>query len=77
LIAARHHSGRCQALRSRQRKLGVTTDDGSIIAFPRIPRVAAQASARLNRWSDAEGVEHLLGMSLDRMHDYLPGLPMA
>jgi hypothetical protein len=24
-----------------------------------------------NRWSAAEKVEHLLGMSLDRMHDYL------
>src|SRR5215471_11703025 len=24
-----------------------------------------------NRWSAAEKVEHLLGMSLDRIHDYL------
>src|SRR5215471_17280261 len=24
-----------------------------------------------NRWSAAEKVEHLLGLSLDRMHDYL------
>jgi hypothetical protein len=38
----------------------------------RLPSVTgADKPPSWNRWSEAEKVEHLLGLSLDRMHEYL------
>jgi hypothetical protein len=54
----------------RQRKLGVRYEDGSVIAFPRMPRVA-DLPRGWRHWSPAEKVEHLLGMSLDRCCEIL------
>jgi hypothetical protein len=54
----------------RQRKAAVRTDDGSVIAFPRMPRVA-DLPRGWRHWSPAEKVEHLLGMSLDRCCEIL------
>ena len=54
----------------RQRKLGVRDENGNVIAFPRMPRVADLPSG-WRHWSPAEKAEHLLGMSLDQMHDTL------
>jgi hypothetical protein len=55
------------------RKTGAVDPDGNVITIPRLPSVtgAAHKPPGWNRWSAAEKVEHLLGMSLDRMHDYL------
>ena len=41
-------------------------------SIPRLPSVTgANKPPDWNRWSSAEKAEHLLGLSLDRMHDYL------
>ena len=54
------------------RKTGAVDADGNVVTIPRLPSVAgAHKPPGWNRWSAAEKVEHLLGMSLDRMHDYL------
>jgi hypothetical protein len=46
--------------------------NGNLVTIPRLPSVTcADKPPGWNRWSAAEKVEHLLGMSLDRMHDYL------
>jgi hypothetical protein len=37
--------------------------------------VGADKPPGWNRWSPAAKVEHLLGMSLDRIHDYLGWSP--
>jgi hypothetical protein len=56
----------------RLRKTGAVDQDGNVVTIPRLPSVAgSNKPPGWNRWSDAERVEHLLGMSLDRMHDYL------
>jgi hypothetical protein len=44
--------------------------DGSVIAFPRMPRVADLPLGWRQR-SPAEKVQHLLGMSLDDAHEIL------
>jgi hypothetical protein len=49
----------------RQRKLGVRADDGSVIAFPYMPRVA-ELPRGWRHFGPAQKVEHLLNMSLDR-----------
>jgi hypothetical protein len=54
----------------RQRKLGVRAEDGSVIAFPRMPRVA-DLPPGWRHLSPAEKIEHLLGMSLDRCYEIL------
>jgi hypothetical protein len=54
----------------RQRKLGIRAEDGSIIAFPRMPR-ASELPPGWRHWSPAEKIEHLLGMSLDRCYEIL------
>jgi hypothetical protein len=54
----------------RQRKLGVRTAEGSVIAFPHMPRVA-DLPRGWQHWSPAEKVEHLLGMTLDDMAEIL------
>jgi hypothetical protein len=54
------------------RKTGAVDGDGNVVALPRLPSVTgAHKPPGWNRWSAAEKVEHLLGMSLDCMHDYL------
>jgi hypothetical protein len=54
------------------RKIGAIDEDGNVVTIPRLPSVAgAYKPLGWNRWSAAEKVEHLLGLSLDRMHDYL------
>jgi hypothetical protein len=46
--------------------------DGNVVTIPRLPSVTgAHKPPGWSRWSPAEKVEHLLGMSLDRMHDDL------
>src|SRR5215469_3819773 len=54
------------------RKTGAVDQDGNIVTIPRLPSVAgSNKPPGWNRWSPAERVERLLGLSLDRMHDYL------
>ena len=60
----------------RQRKLGVRAEDGSVITFPYMPRVAELPSG----WRDfgpAQKVEHLLNMSLDRAAEILSWGPVT
>jgi hypothetical protein len=54
------------------RKTGAVDTDGNVVIIPGLPSVTgSNRPPGWNRWSAAEKVEHLLGMSLDRMHDYL------
>ena len=54
------------------RKTGAVDQDGNIVTIPRLPSVAGcNKPPGWNRWSAAEKAEHLLGLSLDRMHEYL------
>jgi hypothetical protein len=58
------------------RKTGALDQSGEVVVIPRLPRVTgADKPAGWRRWSAAEKVEHLLGMSLDRVHDYLAWPP--
>ena len=57
----------------RQRKLGIRADDGSIIIFPRMPRVVDLPSG-WRHFSAAQKIEHLIG--LDRCYEIL-SLPWA
>jgi hypothetical protein len=52
----------------RQRKLGVRAADGSVIAFPHMPRVAELPSG-WRHFSAAQKIEHLIG--LDRCYEVL------
>jgi hypothetical protein len=51
------------------RKTGAVDQDGNVVIIPRLP--SANKPRGWNRWSAAEKAEHLLSLSLDRMHDYL------
>jgi len=51
----------------RQRKLGLNDEGGSVISFPRMPRVADLPRG----WSPAEKIEYLLGMTLDDLAEIL------
>jgi hypothetical protein len=54
------------------RKTGSVDQDGNVITIPRLPSVAgSNKPPGWNLWGPAEKAEHLLGLSLDRMHDYL------
>jgi hypothetical protein len=54
------------------RKTGVADQDGNVVTIPRLPSVTGtHKPPGWNRWSASEKVEHLLGLSLDRMLDYL------
>src|SRR5215472_5507175 len=56
----------------RLRKTGAVDQDGKVVTIPRLPSVAgSNKPPGWKRWSPAEKAEHLLGLSLDRMHDYL------
>jgi len=58
------------------RKTGAVDQDGSLVTIPRLPSVSgANKPPGWNRWSAAEKVEHLLGLSLERMRDYLSWPP--
>jgi len=58
------------------RKTGAVDPDGNVVTIPRLPPVAgADKPAGWERWSDAEKVGHLLGLTLDRMYDYLSWPP--
>jgi len=52
----------------RQKRLGVCLEDGSIIAFPYMPRVA-ELPAGWRDFSAAQKIEHLIG--LDRSYEIL------
>jgi hypothetical protein len=52
----------------RQRRLGVRLDDGSVIAFPYMPRVA-NLPPGWRHFSAAQKIEHLIG--LDRCYEIL------
>jgi hypothetical protein len=60
----------------RLRKLGVHDKDGSVIAFPYMPRVA-ELPRGWRHWSLAAKVEHLLGMTLDDIAEILSWGPIA
>jgi hypothetical protein len=60
----------------RQRKLGVRAEDGSVITFPRKPRVA-ELPRGWQHFGPAQKVEHLLNMSLDRAAEVLTWGPVA
>ena len=54
------------------RKTGAVDEDGNVVTIPRLPSVTgSNKPPGWNRWSPAEKAEHLLGLSLDRMHEYL------
>jgi hypothetical protein len=54
------------------RKTGAVDQDGNVVTIPRLPSVAgSNKPPGWNRWSPAEKAEHLLGLSLDHMHEYL------
>jgi hypothetical protein len=54
--------------RWRQRKFGVRAEDGSVIAFPYMPRVA-ELPPGWRHFSAAQKIEHLIG--LDRCYEIL------
>jgi hypothetical protein len=54
------------------RKTGAVDQNGDAEIIPRLPSVAgSNKPLAWNRWSPVAKVEHLRGLSLDRMHDYL------
>ena len=54
----------------RARKQGVRLDDGTVIPFPYIPRVA-DLPPGWRRFSTADKIKHLLRMNLDQVDDIL------
>ena len=64
------YSGHGRLPLKRQRKAGIRADDGSVTAFPYMPRVA-DLPRGWRHWSPAEKIEHLLGMTLDEMVEIL------
>ena len=58
----------------RQRKLGIRAEDGSVIAYPYMPRVA-ELPARWRQFTTAEKIEHLIG--LDRYEEILSWGPIT
>jgi hypothetical protein len=56
----------------RQRKLGVTAEDGGVIAFPRLTHPRAGLShAQWRALGPAEKIERLFGMSLDDLYEIM------
>jgi hypothetical protein len=60
----------------RQRRAGIRAEDGSVIAFPRMPRVADLPHG-WQHWSPAEKIEHLLGTTLDDIAEIMSWGPIA
>ena len=58
----------------RQRKLGIGREDGSVIPFPYMPRVA-DLPAGWRHFSAAQKIEHLIG--LDRCYEILSWGPIT
>ena len=58
----------------RQRKLGVRRNDGSILAFPYVPRVA-DLPPGWRHFSAGQKIEHLIG--LDRCYEILSWRPIT
>jgi len=58
----------------RQRRLGVRRKDGSILAFPYLPRVA-DLPPGWRHFTTAQKIEHLIG--LDRCHEILSWGPIG
>jgi hypothetical protein len=54
----------------RARKQGVRLDDGTVIPFPYMPRVA-DLPPGWRRFSTADKIKHLLRMNLDQVDDIL------
>ena len=52
----------------RQRRLGVHLEDGTVISFPRMPKVA-ELPKGWRHFSTAEKIDHLIG--LDRCYEIL------
>jgi len=59
----------------RARNAGIRADDGGVITFPYMPRVA-DLPRGWRHWSPAQKIEHLLGISLDRAHEILSSRPV-
>ena len=60
----------------RARQAAVRDANGEVVAFPFLTKVSGADKPRgWSRWSAAEKVEYLLGLSVDRMHDYLSWPP--
>jgi hypothetical protein len=56
----------------RLRKSDAIDESGNLATIQRLPSVTGSNQPRdWIRWSAAEKVQHLLGLGLDRMHDYL------
>ena len=57
----------------RLRKTGARDPTtGEVIVIPRLPPITGSSKPLgWNRWSAADKIEHLLGLSLDRMAEYL------
>src|SRR5215469_10436497 len=56
----------------RQRKLGVTAEDGGVIAFPRLTHPRAGLShAQWRALGPAEKIERLFSMSLDDLYEIM------
>ena len=56
----------------RLRKSGAVDQDGNVVTIPRLPAVTgASKPPGWDRWAPDEKLEHLLGLSLDRMREYL------
>jgi hypothetical protein len=67
------YSGMAGSPMRRLRKTGaLDPTTGELVVIPRLPPVAgASKPPGWNRWSEVEKVQHLLALSLDRMHEYL------
>jgi hypothetical protein len=56
----------------RQRKLGVSDEDGNLVRFPYLRPVSGRNGPRDWRaWSPAQKFEYLLGMSLDDIYEIM------
>jgi hypothetical protein len=60
----------------RARKQGIRRDDGTIIAFPYMPRVA-DLPRGWRHWPPAEKIEHLLEMTLDDIAEIMSWGPIG
>src|SRR5262249_26781670 len=70
--AAATYAGMASSPMRRLRKTGAVDEHGNLVTVPRLPSVTGgNKPPGWNQWSAAEKAEHLLGLSLDRMHDYL------
>jgi hypothetical protein len=58
--------------RQVRRHGAVDPDSGEVVIIPRLPSVVGpNKPPAWNSWSEGQKIQHLLGMSLDCIHDYL------